>query len=210
MTEMTDIDLFSPFRLGPLTLPNRIVMAPMTRNRAGPGDAPTALNATYYAQRAGAGLIITEATQVSPQGLGYPQTPGIHSAEQIAGWKLVTDAVHAAGGRIFLQLWHVGRISHPSLQPGGALPVAPSAIAPAGQAWTLDGMKPYVTPRALETARSPASSRITATGPPTRKRRASMALKSTAPTAICSTNFCATRPTAAPTNMAAAPKTARA
>ena len=83
-------------------------------------------------------------------GLGYPGTPGIHSAEQVAGWKLVTDAVHGAGGRIFLQLWHVGRISHPSLQPGGALPVAPSAMAPAGQAWTLDGMKPYVTPHALE------------------------------------------------------------
>jgi N-ethylmaleimide reductase len=152
---MTDIDLFSPFRLGPLTLPNRIVMAPMTRNRAGPDDAPTALNATYYAQRAGAGLIIAEASQVSPQGLGYPHTPGIHSDKQIAGWKLVTDAAHAAGGRIFLQLWHVGRISHPSLQPGGALPVAPSAIAPAGQAWTLEGMKPYVTPRALETAEIP-------------------------------------------------------
>jgi len=146
------IDLFSPFRLGPLDLPNRIVMAPMTRNRAGPGNVPTALNAAYYAQRAGAGLIISEGSQVSPQGLGYPGTPGIHSAEQIAGWKVVTDAVHAASGRIFLQLWHVGRISHPSLQPGGALPVAPSAIAPAGQAWTLDGMKPYVTPRALETA----------------------------------------------------------
>src|SRR5580658_1728853 len=145
------IDLFSPFRLGPLALPNRIVMAPMTRNRAGPGDAPTPLNATYYAQRAGAGLIVAEASQVSPQGLGYPHTPGIYSDAQIAGWKLVTDAVHAAGGRIFLQLWHVGRISHPSLQPGGALPVAPSAIVPAGQAWTLDGMKPYVTPRALET-----------------------------------------------------------
>jgi N-ethylmaleimide reductase len=152
---MTDIDLFTPFRLGPLALPNRIVMAPMTRNRAGPGDAPTALNATYYAQRAGAGLIVAEASQVSPQGLGYPHTPGIYSDAQIAGWKLVTDAVHAAGGRIFLQLWHVGRISHPSLQPDGALPVAPSAIAPAGQAWTLDGMKPYVTPRALETAEIP-------------------------------------------------------
>jgi N-ethylmaleimide reductase len=149
---MSHTDLFTPFQLGPLTLPNRVVMAPMTRNRAGPGNAPTALNATYYAQRAGAGLIVAEASQVSPQGLGYPATPGIHSAEQVAGWKLVTDAVHAAGGRIFLQLWHVGRISHPSLQPDGALPVAPSAIAPAGLAWTLDGMKPYVTPRALETA----------------------------------------------------------
>jgi N-ethylmaleimide reductase len=149
------IDIFSPFRLGPLALPNRIVMAPMTRNRAGPGNAPTALNAAYYAQRAGAGLIVAEASQVSPQGLGYPGTPGIHSAAQIAGWKLVTDAVHQAGGRIFLQLWHVGRISHPSLQPDGALPVAPSAIAPAGQAWTLEGMKPYVTPRALDIAEIP-------------------------------------------------------
>src|SRR5512135_3057838 len=102
---MTAIDLFSAFHLGSLELPNRIVMAPMTRNRAGPGNAPTALNATYYAQRAGAGLIVSEASQVSPQGLGYPGTPGIHSDEQVAGWKLVTDAVHAAGGRIFLQLW---------------------------------------------------------------------------------------------------------
>ncbi len=149
---MADTDLFSPLQLGPLHLPNRVVMAPMTRNRAGPGNVPQALNATYYAQRAGAGLIVSEATQVSPQGQGYPGTPGIHSAEQIAGWKLVTEAVHAADGRIFLQLWHVGRISHPALQPGGALPVAPSAIAPAGQAWTLEGMKPYVTPHALETA----------------------------------------------------------
>src|SRR6202051_3431816 len=149
---MTAPDLFAPFQLGLLALPNRVVMAPMTRNRAGPGNVPVALNATYYAQRSSAGLIVSEATQVSPQGVGYPGTPGIHSAEQVAGWKLVTGVVHAAGGRIFLQLWHVGRISHPSLQPAGALPVAPSAIAPAGQAWTLDGMKPYVAPRALETA----------------------------------------------------------
>jgi N-ethylmaleimide reductase len=148
---MTAPDIFSPFQLGPLLLPNRAVMAPMTRNRAGPGNAPGPLAATYYVQRSGSGLIVSEATQVSPQGLGYPGTPGIHSAEQTAGWKRVTDAVHGAGGRIFLQLWHVGRISHPSLQPDGALPVAPSAIAPEGQAWTLDGMKPYVTPRALET-----------------------------------------------------------
>jgi N-ethylmaleimide reductase len=149
---MTNIDIFSPFELGPLPLPNRIVMAPMTRNRAGPGNVPGPLNATYYAQRASAGLIVSEATQVSPQGVGYPATPGIHSAAQIAGWKGVTEAVHAAGGRIFLQLWHVGRISHPSLQPDGALPVAPSAIAPAGQAMTRDGLKPFVKPRALETA----------------------------------------------------------
>jgi N-ethylmaleimide reductase len=149
---MTAPDIFSPFRLGPLLLPNRVVMAPMTRNRAGPGNVPGAMNATYYAQRASAGLIVSEATQVSPQGVGYPGTPGIHSAEQVAGWKRVTEAVHAAGGRIFLQLWHVGRISHPSLQPDGAPPVAPSAIAPAGQAMTRDGLKPFVTPRALETA----------------------------------------------------------
>jgi N-ethylmaleimide reductase len=149
---MTDISLLSPVALGLLELPNRVVMAPMTRNRAGPGNVPGPLNVTYYAQRASAGLIVSEATQISPQGVGYPLTPGIHSAEQVAGWRLVTDAVHYAGGRIFLQLWHVGRISHPSLQPDNAAPVAPSAITPAGQAWTLDGMKPYVTPRALETA----------------------------------------------------------
>jgi N-ethylmaleimide reductase len=149
------IDLFSPVRVGALELPNRIVMAPMTRQRAGAGNAPTALNATYYAQRASAGLIVSEATQVSPQGVGYLNTPGIHNAEQVAGWRLVTDAVHAAGGRILLQLWHVGRISHPSLQPGGALPVAPSAVRPEGKSYTANGSEPFVTPRALETAEIP-------------------------------------------------------
>jgi N-ethylmaleimide reductase len=124
----------------------------MTRNRAGRGNVPGPLNATYYAQRASAGLIISEATQISPQGVGYPGTPGIHTAEQVAGWKVVTEGVHAADGRMFLQLWHVGRISHPSLQPHDALPVAPSAIAPAGQAMTLNGMKPFVVPRALDTS----------------------------------------------------------
>src|SRR5271154_2444199 len=145
-------DIFSPFQLGSLNLPNRVIMAPMTRNRAGPGNVPGDMNATYYAQRASAGLIVSEATQVSPHGVGYPGTPGIHSAAQVDGWKRVTAAVHGTGGRIFLQLWHVGRISHPSLQPDGALPVAPSAIAPAGQAMTREGLKPFVTPRALETA----------------------------------------------------------
>jgi N-ethylmaleimide reductase len=149
---MSSLDILSSFELGPLQLSNRVVMAPMTRNRAGRGNAPGPLNATYYAQRASAGLIVSEATQISPQGVGYPGTPGIHSDEQIAGWKGVTNAVHAASGRIFLQLWHVGRISHPSLQPDGAIPVAPSAIAPAGQAMTPEGMRPFVTPRALETA----------------------------------------------------------
>ena len=146
---MSAIDIFSPFRLGPLTLPNRMVMAPMTRNRAGPGNAPTALNATYYAQRASAGLIVAEASQVSPQGLGYPGTPGIHDAKQIAGWKLVTDAVHEAGGRIFLQLWHVGRISHVSLQPNGAAPVAPSAIRANTQTFIASGFADVSEPHAL-------------------------------------------------------------
>ncbi len=122
--------LFTPARLGRHALPHRIVMSPMTRMRAGAGDTPTPLMAEYYAQRASAAFIITEATQISPQGKGYAATPGIHSAEQVAGWKRVTDAVHAAGGRIALQLWHVGRVSDPRFQPGRAAPVAPSAILP--------------------------------------------------------------------------------
>src|SRR5262249_58511252 len=148
---MSSLDIFSPFNLGPLQLPNRVVMAPMTRNRAGRGNVPGPLNATYYAQRASAGLIISTARHIPARAVGYPGTPGIHSVEQVAGWKSVTDAVHAASGRMFLQLWHVGRISHPSLQPDGALPVAPSAITPAGQAMTVEGLKPFVAPRALET-----------------------------------------------------------
>ena len=108
----TTRDLFTPIEVGPLTLPNRIVMAPLTRSRAGPGNVPTALSALYYAQRASAGLIISEATQVAPEGQGYISTPGIYSAEQVAGWKCVTSAVHAGGSRMVLQLWHVGRISH--------------------------------------------------------------------------------------------------
>lgn len=151
----TDLNLLSPVKVGPYTLPNRMVMAPLTRNRAGEGNVPGPLNATYYEQRSGAGLIISEATQVSPQGMGYPNTPGIYSAEQVEGWRLVTKAVHDRGGRIFLQLWHVGRISHPDLQPGGELPVAPSAIAPEGMAATYTGEKPFVTPRALETEEIP-------------------------------------------------------
>ncbi len=126
--------LFKPFNLGELSLKNRIVMAPLTRNRAIHGtDVPQAINAEYYAQRADAGLIISEATQISPTAKGYAWTPGIYSPEQVSGWKLITEAGHARGGAIYAQLWHVGRISHPTLQPGGALPVAPSAIAPIGQ-----------------------------------------------------------------------------
>ncbi|NJK39742.1 MAG: alkene reductase [Oscillatoriales cyanobacterium RM1_1_9] len=151
----TQIDLFSDFQLGELSLPHRIVMAPLTRMRAGEGNVPQAMNAEYYAQRASAALIISEATQISPQGMGYPHTPGIHSAEQVEGWKRVTQAVHDQGGRMFLQLWHVGRVSHPSLQPNSELPVAPSAIAPEGMAATYEGEKPFVMPRALETAEIP-------------------------------------------------------
>ena len=147
--------LFSSVKLGRYDLPNRMVMAPLTRNRAASGNVPQAMNAEYYAQRASAGLIITEASQISPQGLGYPATPGIYSPEQVEGWKRVTEAVHQRDGRIFLQLWHVGRISHPSLQPNGELPVAPSAIAPQGMASTYTGEQPFVTPRALETDEIP-------------------------------------------------------
>ncbi len=142
--------LLSPAPLGPFTLRNRMVMAPMTRCRAGAGNLPTDLHALYYRQRASAGLIVTEATQVCPEGIGYPNTPGIHSDDQMAAWRGVTDAVHSEGGRIFLQLWHVGRISHPDFQVDGALPVAPSAIAPAGTVRTSMGPQPYVTPRALD------------------------------------------------------------
>ena len=150
-----DPNLFTPVEVGSLKLRNRVVMAPLTRSRAGPGNVPTQLNALYYAQRASAGLIISEATQIAPEGQGYISTPGIHSAEQIAGWKCVTQAVHVAGGPIVLQLWHVGRISHPSFQPGGRAPVAPSAIRPNGQAFTEKGFEPIPTPRALETAEIP-------------------------------------------------------
>jgi N-ethylmaleimide reductase len=148
-------DLFSPVEVGHLKLNNRVVMAPLTRSRAGPGNVPTQLNALYYAQRASAGLIIAEATQIAPEGQGYISTPGIHSVEQVEGWKCVTKAVHIANGHIVLQLWHVGRISHPSFQPGGVLPVAPSAVKPDAQAFTAKGFEPIPTPRALETAEIP-------------------------------------------------------
>jgi N-ethylmaleimide reductase len=149
------LKLLEPTQLGTYRLKNRIVMAPLTRNRAKEGNVPQPMNVEYYSQRATAGLIISEATQISPQGQGYPFTPGIHSAEQVAGWQQVTKAVHDRGGRIFLQLWHVGRISHPCFQLNGGLPVAPSAIAPEGEVSTFTGSEPYVTPRALEIAEIP-------------------------------------------------------
>ena len=149
-------DLFTPVRLGALELSSRIVMAPLTRSRAGNGDVPGPMNAEYYRQRASAGLIISEATQISPQGKGYAWTPGVHSPEQVAGWRLVTDAVHQAGGHMVLQLWHVGRISHPDLQIGHALPVAPSAVQPKGvKAFTETGFKEIPTPRPLKAGEIP-------------------------------------------------------
>jgi N-ethylmaleimide reductase len=152
----TDI-LFKPLKLGALNLPNRIVMPPLTRMRAGPGGVPTAMNAEYYGQRASAGLNITEATAISVQGHGYPQMPGIHNTEQVEGWQLVTSAVHARGGRIILQIVHHGRWSHSSYNPDASLPVAPSAITPPGHAYTTTFEQvPYETPRALETSELPA------------------------------------------------------
>lgn len=156
---MNEDALFRPFKLGDLPLPNRIVMAPLTRSLAGqPGDVPRAINVEYYRQRASAGLIIAEATQVSPQGKGYALTPGIYSDAQVEGWRRVTSAVHEAGGRIHLQPWHVGRISHPDLQPNGETPVAPSAIKPEGAQTFLggeSGMADIPEPRALEAEEIP-------------------------------------------------------
>lgn len=159
--------LFSTYQLGHLQLPNRVVLPPMTRSRAAKGDVPTDLMAEYYAQRATAGLIVSEGTQISPEGQGYAWTPGIYSAEQIAGWKKVTDAVHARGGRIFAQLWHVGRVSHVDLQPGGAQPVSSSALQAQGVKVFVDpegkgpeagvgGMVQHSMPRALREDEIPA------------------------------------------------------
>ncbi len=147
--------LFDPLRLGDFELANRIVMAPLTRDRAGPGQVPTALMAEYYRQRASAGLIVTEASQICPEGQGYLDTPGIYSREQVAGWRPVTAAVHGAGGRIVIQLWHVGRISHVSLQPGGVAPVSSTARAAVGKTFTRDGFVDVSAPRALRTAELP-------------------------------------------------------
>jgi N-ethylmaleimide reductase len=143
------LNIFSPITVGSIKLNNRIVMAPLTRNRAGEGNVPREMNVKYYEQRASAGLIITEATPISDMAHGYPATPGIHTDAQVQGWKKVVEAVHAKGGKIVLQLWHVGRISHPSLLPNNALPVAPSAIKAAGKAFTYQGLQDFVTPRAL-------------------------------------------------------------
>ncbi|MCX6074096.1 MAG: alkene reductase [Campylobacterales bacterium] len=144
------MDLFSSIQIGKYNLKNRIFMAPMTRCRSLHNNIPNEMMADYYSQRASAGLIITEATQISTKGIGYPYTPGIHTPEQVQGWRKVTNAVHDKGGKIFLQLWHVGRISHP-VYHNGELPVAPSAIKPAGSIYTYEGMKEFVVPHALST-----------------------------------------------------------
>ncbi|ALI98816.1 alkene reductase [Rufibacter tibetensis] len=150
MSQIENQPLLQSYQKGALQLNNRLVMAPMTRSRSNnPETAPTELNAEYYAQRASAGLIISEGTPISPQGVGYTNIPGIYSAAQVEGWKKVTNAVHEKGGKIYAQLWHVGRMSHPDFH-NGALPVAPSAINPNDQAFTAEGFKPTVTPRALE------------------------------------------------------------
>lgn len=146
---MTDKRLFEAYSLGPITLANRIVMAPLTRNRAGPGLVPSEHAATYYSQRATAGLLIAEATQISAQAQGYQDTPGLYTAAQIAGWRKVTDAVHARGGRIFVQLWHVGRVSHVTLQPDGAAPVAPSALRAQTKTFVNNEFVEVSMPRAL-------------------------------------------------------------
>lgn len=147
-------DLFSPIKLGSIAMSNRMVMAPLTRNRSSMEGVPQDINVTYYEQRATAGLIVTEATPISMMGHGYPLLPGIYTDAQVEGWKKVTDAVHAKGGKIVIQLWHVGRISHPSLL-NGATPVAPSAVKPAGKAFTFNGLGDYVEPRALDASELP-------------------------------------------------------
>jgi N-ethylmaleimide reductase len=152
----TSTKLFEPFKLGPITLPNRVVMAPLTRNRANPTSrVPSPLAAEYYGQRASAGLLITEASQVSQQGQGYQDTPGIYSNEQVAGWRKITDEVHKRDGRIFIQLWHVGRISHTDLQPGHGAPVAPSAIRAKTKTFVNGTFADVSEPRALELAEIP-------------------------------------------------------
>src|ERR1700721_2738895 len=147
--------LLEPYKLGPITLPNRLVMAPLTRNRAVAGLVPSPLAVEYYGQRASAGLLISEASQVSQQGQGYQDTPGIYSKEQVAGWRKVTDRVHERGGRIFIQLWHVGRVSHTTLQPGNGAPVAPSAIRANGKTYVGGTFTDISEPRALELAEIP-------------------------------------------------------
>ena len=200
--------LLQSFNMHDLTLPNRVVMAPMTRSRAGENRIPNALMAEYYSQRASAGLIITEATTISPQANGWNQSPGIYTDEMVDGWKLVTDAVHAQGGRVFLQLWHMGRASHSDFHDGD-LPVAPSAVAISGDGiHTPDGQKSSMRFRELwKPTRFQRSLRTIAKRRSVRLRQDSTASKSIRPTAICLTSFCNQKPTTERTSTAAALKT---
>ena len=208
---MSQTKLFEPFKLGPITLPNRLVMAPLTRNRAvPPGMVPSPLAVEYYGQRASAGLLITEASQVSQQGQGYQDTPGIYSKEQVAGWRKVTDRVHERGGRIFIQLWHVGRISHDLAaaerrQAGGAV-----RDPRQGQDLRQRHLRRYLrAARARALGNSRHHRRLQARHRRTRWPPASTASRSTAPTAICSTSSPRTAPTSAPMPMAARSRTAQ-
>jgi N-ethylmaleimide reductase len=199
----SDTDLFSLVTMGALQLANRIVMAPVTRSRMAEDGVPNEMHATYYAQRASAGLIIAEATNISAQGRGYAMTPGIWSEEQVAGWKKVTDAVHAAGGKIVSQLWHVGRFSSVELQPGGAAPVAPSAIKAEGSTYTEKGFVEVSMPRALETWEIPGIIEQYRLAAENAKRAGFDGVE-----VHSSTSSCATPPTSARTDTAAPSKTA--
>ena len=204
----TDV-LFQPYRLGPFNLRHRIVMAPLTRSRARqPGNVPSSLAACYYAQRASAALIVSEATQVSMQGQGYAWTPGIHSHEQVEAWHRVTKAVHQANGLIFNQLWHVGRISHPALQPDNMLPVAPSAIIPEGKAFIENErgegeLVPFIRPRALNIEEMPFIVAQYERAARNAEAPISTASRYTPPTAICSINSSRPAPTVARMHTAA-------
>lgn len=196
--------LFTPTQIGPYRLSHRVAMAPLTRMRSDPGDIPSDLMVEYYTQRASdGGLIISEATPVSIRGYGYAGAPGIYSDTQIPGWRRVTAAVHAKGGRIFQQLWHVGRQSHSDLQPNGEAPVAPSAIAAEGYAYTKDGEAPFSMPRALELPEIPGIIEEFRAG-------AERAFRAGFDGVICRTSSCRMGPTSAPTSMAVRFKTARA
>lgn len=195
---MTDQNLFTPYTLGALTLSNRVVLAPLTRNRAGEGFVPSEFAATYYSQRASAGLLISEATQISQQGQGYQDTPGIYTQAQIDGWRKVTDAVHAKGGKIFLQLWHVGRVSHVDLQENGAAPVAPSALRAATKYSSTTALKTSPSRAHWTSANYRGSSPISAGPRQTLSPPGSMAWRFTAQTAICWINSSRTAPTCAP------------
>jgi 2,4-dienoyl-CoA reductase-like NADH-dependent reductase (Old Yellow Enzyme family) len=202
------LKLLEPLSLGELKLANRIFMAPLTRCRASAGRVPNTMMRDYYVQRASAGLILSEATSVTAMGVGYPNTPGIWSPEQTAGWKQITTAVHEAGGKMFLQLWHVGRVSDPSYLDG-ALPVAPSAIAPKGHVSLIRPHKSFVTPRALERSEIPGVIEAYRQGAANALRRVSMAWRFTARTVICSINSFRTARTNARTITAGRLKIAR-